>query len=255
MIADLKSRFAEGRPLLGGWCMLESALAAEVVARSGFDWVCLDMQHGLPDFASVCAMVRACDLANVPAIVRVPWNEPGIIGRVLDAGALGIIVPMIQTPADAKAAVDASLYPPAGRRSFGPMRPILRDGPGYPATANDRVAVIPMIETASALTSVDEILAVPGVDAVFVGPADLSVALGLPPRDNDGEPAFDDAMARVVAACRRAGKPAAVFSHVGIAARRAEQGFQVINVAHDLRAMMVGLQADLASVKAALPPG
>ncbi|RAV76533.1 HpcH/HpaI aldolase family protein, partial [Aerococcus loyolae] len=187
MQPSLKARWKAGEVTLGAWCMMPGALSAEALALLGFDWVLIDMQHGGMDYQMAVDMIRAIDLAGVAPIVRVPWNDPGIIGRVLDAGALGLVIPMIETVEDARRAVDACLYPPAGRRSFGPVRVALRDGNGYFATANDRVAVIPMIETSAALAAVDEIAGLPGVDAVFVGPFDLSVALGLPPGDNDGK--------------------------------------------------------------------
>jgi len=251
MTTEFKARCAAGEPTFGAWCMIPSALTAEGVARSGFDWICIDMQHGAMDYAVACEMIRAVDLAGVTPIVRVPWNEPGLIGRVLDAGALGIIVPMIQTPEDARRAVEACLYPPAGRRSFGPLRAALRDGSGYFAAANARVAVIPMIETAEALASVDEIVGVPGVDGAFVGPMDLSVALGIAPGDNDGVPAFDAALARIVGACRTVGKTPAVFSNARVAPRRLSQGFTMISVSVDFAALAAGIRGDLEAVRAA----
>lgn len=249
--ASLKARWRSGEVTLGAWCSLPSPLSAEALARSGFDWVCIDMQHGLADYTQACEMIRAIDLAGAVPIVRVPWNEPGIIGRVLDAGALGIIVPMIQSVEDARRAVEAVLYPPAGRRSFGPLRVSLRDGPTYFAGANDRIAVIPMIETAEALAAVEDIVAVPGVDSAFVGPMDLSVALGLPPNDSDGTAVFDVAIARVVAACRKFGKAAAVYSNAKVAPLRLKQGFQMVSVTTDFGSLAMGARADLATVKAA----
>lgn len=252
-MSGLKSaRWKTGETALGGWCALPSAVSAEAVARSGYDWVCIDMQHGVSDYANACEMIRAVDLTGAVPIVRVPWNEPGIIGRVLDAGALGIIVPMIQTVDDAKRAVEAGLYPPLGRRSFGPLRVALRDGPDYFKTANERVGVFPMIETSDALASVDKILAVPGVTGAFVGPADLSVALGLAPADNDGAALFDDALTRIVAACRGAGKSPGIYSTAKVAPLRVRQGFQMISVTNDFGSLLMGVRTDLATVKNAL---
>lgn len=240
------------RLALGGWCSLPSPLSAEALGRAGFDWVCIDMQHGQADYAAACDMIRAVDVGGAAPIVRVPWNEPGIIGRALDAGALGIIVPMIETVDDARRAVEACLYPPLGRRSFGPLRAALRDGAGYFLQANARIAVLPMIETRRALGQVAEILAVPGVTGVFIGPMDLSVALGLAPADNDGAAAFDEALARVVATARAAGKVAAIYSNARVAPLRIRQGFTMIAVASDFGALASGVRADLAAVKATL---
>lgn len=250
---SLRSRWQSGEVTFGAWCSMTSPLAAEALSRSGFDWVCIDMQHGIADYTQACEMIRAIDLGGAAPIVRVPWNEHGIIARVLDAGALGIIVPMIQTVADARHAVEAALYPPMGRRSFGPLRAALRDGPGYFAGANERIAVLPMIETTEALAVVDDILAVPGVAGAFVGPMDLSIALGLAPNDNDGTSIFDEALTRVVTACRKHAKAAAVFSNARVAALRIKQGFQMISIVTDFGALTTGARADLASVKAANP--
>ena len=248
---SLKSRWAAGEATLGAWCMIPSALSAEALSGAGFDWVLVDMQHGCMDYETALAMIRAIDLGGAVPIVRVPWNDPGIIGRVLDAGALGVVIPMIQSAADARRAADACLYPPAGSRSFGPIRVGLRDGQGYFANANARVAVIPMIETAQALAEVEDIAATPGVDALFVGPFDLSIALGLPPGDNDGKPAFDAAIAAVTAAARRAGIAIAVLSNAKVAPLRLKQGFRMISVTTDLATLTGAARADLDIVRRA----
>jgi 4-hydroxy-2-oxoheptanedioate aldolase len=235
--------------------MMPGALSAEALSKSGFDWVLIDMQHGCMDYETALSMIRAIDLGNAVPIVRAPWNDPAIIGRVLDAGALGVVIPMIQSAADARRAVDACLYPPAGSRSFGPVRVGLRDGPGYFATANARVAVIPMIETAQALEEVEQIAATPGVDALFVGPFDLSIALGLPPGDNDGDPVFDAAIARIAAAAKSAGVATAVLSNAKVAPLRLKQGFQMVSVFTDIAALTMAARTDLDMVRRATAPG
>lgn len=252
---SLKTRWATGEATLGAWCMMPGAMSAEALGKAGFDWVLIDMQHGCMDYEMALSMIRAVDLSNAVPIVRVPWNDPGIIGRVLDAGALGVVIPMIQSAADARRAVDACLYPPAGSRSFGPVRVGLRDGPGYFATANSRVAVIPMIETVQALEEVEEIAGTSGVDALFVGPFDLSIALGLPPSDNDGEPVFDAAIARITAAAKRADVATAVLSNAKVAPIRLKQGFQMVSVATDINALTMAARADLEAVRRATAPG
>ena len=252
---SLKPRWAAGEVTLGAWCMVPSPLIAEALGKAGFDWVLIDMQHGGMDYETALSMIRAVDLSKAVPIVRVPWNDPGIIGRVLDAGALGVVIPMIQSAPDARRAVEACLYPPAGSRSFGPVRVGLRDGPGYFATANDRVAVIPMIETAQALAEVEQIAATPGVDALFVGPFDLSIALGLTPGDNDGTPVFDEAIAAISAAARRAGVATAVLSNARVAPLRIRQGFQMVSVATDINILSVAARADLDAVRAAATAG
>ena len=252
MLEPLKARWRRDELTLGAWCLLPDALSAEMLARGGFDWVLIDMQHGCMDYDTAVNMIRAIDLAGVTPMVRVPWNEPGIIGRMLDAGAMGVVVPMIQGVDDARRAVEACLYPPAGRRSFGPIRVGVRDGAGYFGGANAGVAVIPMIETAEALASVEAIAAVPGVDALFVGPFDLSIALGLPPADNDGKPAFDAALARVNQAARAAGIATAVLANAELAPLRARQGFRMISVVTDAMTLNRAAVAELSRTRTLL---
>ena len=196
MVRSLNDIWRDGGGAIGAWLSLRDPFLAEVAATAGYDYVCIDMQHGLADLAQTVTMLHA--MARTPAVplVRVPWNETGIIGRVLDAGALGVIIPMVNTPDEARRAVDACRYAPAGTRSFGPLGAAVRHGADYALEANDAVACIPMIETRQAIESIDEILAVPGIDAAYVGPADLALTYGLPPAiDNPGEP-FDGAARR-----------------------------------------------------------
>lgn len=251
MAANIKHRWKAGEVTWGAWLMVPTPLTAEILAKCGYDWVLVDMQHGCMDYETAVDMIRAIDLSGAVPMVRVPWNEPGIIGRMLDAGAMAIVAPMIEGVEDAQRLVQACRYPPEGRRSLGPIRVSARDGAGYVMTANERVAVIPMIETASALEAVEDIAAVEGVDALFVGPFDLSFALGLPPGDNDGKPAFDAAIARINAAAKAQGIATAVLSTPVIGPLRASQGFQMISVITDAPAIgMAGAQS-LAAARAA----
>lgn len=250
MAGSIKDRWRQDEVTLGAWLMVPSPLTAEILSKGGFDWVLVDMQHGCMDYETAVDMIRAIDLSGATPMVRVPWNEPGIIGRMLDAGAMAIVAPMIEGVEDARRLVQACRYPPAGRRSLGPIRVGARDGMGYIATANDRVCVIPMIETAAALEAVEEIAAVEGVDALFVGPFDLSLALGLPPGDNDGKPAFDAAIVRINAAARAKGIATAVLSTQTIAPLRAQQGFRMISVITDSAALAMAGGQSLAAARA-----
>ena len=255
MIEPLKLRWRRDEVTLGAWCMIPSSLTAEILAKGGFDWVLVDLQHGCMDYQTAVEMIRAIDLAGITPIVRVPWNEPGIVGRMLDAGAMGIVAPMINSVEEARSLVAACLYPPLGKRSLGPVRVGARDGPGYVPGANARIAVIPMIETADALAAVEDIAAVPGVDALFVGPFDLSFSLGLPPGDNDGKPAFDDALSRINQAARSNALATAVLSTAALAPLRAKQGFRMISVITDSVALTMAAHSSLAAAKASISQG
>jgi 4-hydroxy-2-oxoheptanedioate aldolase len=249
---SLRELWGQGKPTFGGWLGIPSSESAESAARAGFEYVCVDNQHGAVDYQVTVRMIQAITFAGSNPIVRVPWNEPGIVGKMLDAGAEGVIVPMVNSADEARAVVRYACYPPLGSRSFGPIISGLRD-PKYAVNANDRVAVIPMVETVEALNHVDEIVAVPGVHAVYVGPADLSFSLGLPPQNNDGEALFEEALATIVKACRNAGVVPGIHASGALAARRLEQGFQMITVSNDLLAMRTRMQAELGEARGAQP--
>jgi 4-hydroxy-2-oxoheptanedioate aldolase len=242
----MKAAWQAGRPTLGAWCTIGDSFVAEMVGRAGFDYVCVDNQHGVADYSTTLPMLQAIDLGGSTPVVRVPWNEPGIIGKMLDAGSMGVIVPMVNSVEEAEAVVRACRYSPVGTRSFGPVRASVRSDDYY-SRANDEVAVIPMIETVQAIDALDDILSVPGIDAVYVGPADLSITLGLPPGNNDDAPAFRDALETIVAACKRHGVVAGIHATVALAERRVEMGFSMITVTSDVVAMRAGL-ADATAV-------
>jgi len=247
--ATLRSRWALGDTTLGLWSSAPCSITAETLSRAGADYVCLDLQHGLIDYSASVSMIQAILLGGSIPIARVPWNEPGIIGKMLDAGAQGIIVPMVNTVAECEAAVHAARYPPEGGRSFGPSGAAQRVDGSYFDQAREQIAVIPMIETAEALGNLDAILAVPGVDAIYVGPADLSISLGLPPGNNDGESAFDAALDRIVTACNNAGVVPGIHSSGSLTQRRLESGFRMITVSADLVALRLGIAAELATAR------
>ena len=243
---SLREKWNHGDETLGLWLSVPSVVSAEAAARQPVAYVCIDNQHGVNDYAATAGMIQAIELGGGTPIVRVPWNEPGIIGKMLDAGALGVIVPMVNSVAEAEAAVRAMRYPPDGARSWGPVLAAARH-PDYRNWSGDHVAAIPMIETVQAVEALDQILSVPGVDAIYVGPADLSLSLGLPPGNNDGEPEFDQALATIVAACERHGVVPGIHSTGALTPRRREQGFRMITVTSDGLATAIGYQSELAA--------
>ena len=234
---------------------LREPLLVEAAGEAGYDYVCIDMQHGLASYTDAVAMLQALGRSTAAPVVRVPWNEPGIIGRVLDAGALGVIIPMVNSAEEAERAVAACRYTPVGTRSFGPLTAMIRHGFGYLATANEHVACIPMIETVEAVERIDEILAVPGIDAVYVGPSDLSLTMNLPPLADHDDARFRDALVSVVDACNRHSVTPGIHATPALAAARAQQGFRMITVGFDQTPVMAALRADLRSSRSAVDIG
>lgn len=251
---SLRAIWAQQGAALGGWLTVPSSVSAEVMAHGGFDWVCVDLQHGLIDYAEMVHMLQGISSTATVPLVRVPWNEPGIIGKCLDAGAWGIIVPMVNSREEATAAVSACRYAPVGTRSYGPLRANYYAGSDYFDRANDEVACIVMVETHSAVEKVDEIVSTPGLDAVYVGPADLSVTLGLPPAPDQSEQSFTDALDRVIAACHRHQVIPGIAGNAQTARKRLRQGFRLVEVASDLALLARGARAALEQVRPSAGP-
>ena len=235
MANRLKQLWDSGKPAVNGWLAIPSGFSAEVMAQAGWDSVTVDLQHGVQDYMSMVACFQAMQSHPVLPMVRVPWNEPGIVGKVLDAGAYGIICPMINTRAEAEAFVSYCRYPPAGKRSNGPIRAgIYGVGTTYQATANQEVLCIPMIETQEAVDNLDVILDVPGIDAVYIGPSDLGFSMGLIPILDREEQVILDIYARILDATKRRGIRACV--HCGspaYATRMIAMGFNLVTISND----------------------
>lgn len=249
MTTSLRERWRNGDTTLGGWLATPSVVMAEATARAGFDYVCIDTQHGAIEYSDSVGLIQAILLGGASPIVRVPWNEPGVIGKMLDAGAHGVIVPMVNTVAEAERVVQAARYAPDGARSHGPSVAGLRASP-YPTWAAEHVAVIPMIETRQAVDNIDDILAVPGIDAIYVGPADLSLTLGLPPGNNDDDPSFAVALTTIAAACGRAGVIAGIHANGALTPARVQSGFRMVTVTTDLVAAKLGFASELDRARA-----
>ena len=249
----LKEIWRNGGTTLGAWLTVPSSVTAEATARAGFDYVWVAMQHGAVQYSDAVAMIQGILLGGSHPIVRVPWNEPGIIGKMLDAGAHGIIVPMVNSVEEARSVVRACRYAPHGMRSYGPLMASMRTDGQYVPWAADNIAVIPMIETRQAVERIDDIAAVGGIDAVYVGPADLSLTLGLPPGNNDDSPAFVEALEMIVAGCRRVGIVPGIHSSGFLTPQRQRMGFRMVTVTTDLVAMNLGLRAELAISRGEAP--
>jgi 4-hydroxy-2-oxoheptanedioate aldolase len=253
----LKAIWARDEAVVNGWLSIPSSFSAEVMAHQGFDSLTIDMQHGVVDYQVAVTMLQAISTTPVIPLARVPWNDPGLIMKILDAGVYGVICPMINTRAQAEALVRASKYPPLGYRSFGPVRASLYAGADYGERANADVLVIPMIETREAVENLDDILGVPGIDAVYVGPADLSLSLGCTPRLDQTDPPVVDAQRKIAAACRRHGVMAGLHTGaIAYAQKMIAEGYRFVTLASDSRFMAAKAGEEVAGLrKMGVTPG
>lgn len=249
----LKSLWAAGKPTINGWCSIGNAFTAEIMAAQGFDSVTIDMQHGALDYSNLLPMFQAMRASGAVLMARVPWNEPGIIMKALDAGAYGIICPMVNSAEEAARFVSYLRYPPLGQRSFGPTRVSFAAGANYAAEANDNILAFAMIETAEGMENLDAIAATKGLDGIYVGPADLTLSLTqgrLAPGFDREEPEMIAALHCIVAACKRHGLRAAL--HCGTldyAARAIGWGFDMATVGGDSRFLAAGAGAAVAGFR------
>ena len=229
-MTSLRERWKAGEPAVGAWCTIPNAWTAELAARSGHDWVTIDTQHGLIGYDAMLPMLQAIGSTGVTSLVRVWWNEPGTIMKALDAGAGGVIVPMVNSVEEAKAAVGACRYPPDGYRSMGPIRArVVSEEWRLPLC-------IVMIETVEAVNRAGEILAVPGIDAVFIGPNDLAVSAGL----NSGYEGRDPEHRRLILAVRDAARAHGVTAGImcgtpAVARQWRDEGFRMLALETDSR--------------------
>jgi 4-hydroxy-2-oxoheptanedioate aldolase len=248
-----KQLLLAGKPALGIFISANSPLVAEAVGKTGLSWVCVDMQHGEANLGTLSPLLTAISATPAIPYARVPYNNFKEIGRALDLGAYGIIVPLVNTAAEAAAAVQAAKYPPRGNRSYGPIRGALYSGGDYFGGADQETALIVMIETKEGVENAEAILGVEGVDGCYIGPSDLSIAYGVAPNVGTAEeldPAVEEAIARIVAAGRATGKSVGMHLFTAAAAnRRLAQGIQMIGLGSELRFTTRGVTDALAGIK------
>ncbi len=243
-----KQKLKAGEPVLNGWLHIPSSLSAEAMAHQGFDTLTIDLQHGPFGFEAALPMLQAISSTTTVPLARAPWNEPGVLMKLLDAGCYGVICPMISTRAQCEAFVGACRYPPHGYRSFGPTRVRLYAGDDYAQGANDEVLTFAMIETAQALENLAEIMSVPGLDAVYVGPADLSQALGGAPGADWGEGPVVAALGQILEAAQEHGLIAGVHTmSAAYAKRMLSLGYRFVTVQSDLNYLVAGAKATVAA--------
>ena len=254
MANRLKQLWDGGKPAVNGWLAIPSGFSAEVMAQAGWDSVTVDMQHGVQDYQSMVQCFQAMQAHPVTPLVRVPWNEPGIIGKVLDGGAMGVICPMVNDAREARILAESCLYPPMGKRSNGPIRAAMYgEASSYQATANDEILIIPMIETQAGIDNIEEILAVPGISGIYIGPSDMGLSLGMIPTLDREEPVILGIYEKLLAACRKHGKFAGLHNgSAAYAARMIQMGFQLTTIANDSGLMAkAAKEAVMATRKAA----
>ena len=242
---EVRRRWAAGDAAVCGWLSLGSSYAAEVVGWCGVDCVTADLQHGMADVQSLIAMLQAISATPATPFVRVPSLDPPLLMKALDAGAYGVICPMVDSAEQARALVDATIYPPRGTRSFGPARGLLYGGADYFARADETIVRLAMIETAAGLDAVEAICAVEGIDGIFVGPNDLGLALGKGVSGDPTDPLVREAIARCVRAAKSAGKHAGMFCPSGaVAARCIGEGFDFVVPNSEVNLMKAAVAAE-----------
>jgi 4-hydroxy-2-oxoheptanedioate aldolase len=235
----LRAMWESDETAFGMWAGIPSSITAELAALAGYDYVCVDLQHGLGTEATMVSMFHATQAGGAVPLARLAWNEPWLIMRALDLGAAGVILPLIDNAEGAAKAVEACRYPPLGRRSYGPIRAELVAGTAVPDELGADALCFAMIETRDGLDNLEEIAATPGLDGLYIGPSDLSIALGLPPRavavdPGEGRQALAEAIDRVREACVANGIVPGMHCAGGAAAERyATDGFRLITVGVD----------------------
>ena len=247
----LKEIFKAGKPAINGWLQIPNSFTAELMANQGWDSLTLDMQHGVIDYSNAISMLQAISTTNVVPLARVNWNEPGQIMKILDAGAYGIICPMVSNKKEAENFVQACMYPPNGYRSYGPIRGLVYGGTDYAEKANDEILKFAMIETKESLDNLDDIMQTPGLDGIYIGPADLSLAIGEKPSFDkpEGDPVYDVIMNILEHAKKNKIIAGIQNGQPEYADKMIKKGFQLVTIGSDQRYMTGAAKTALSKLK------
>jgi len=250
-VNNLLKIWKENKPVVNSWLSIPNSFTAEAFGKMGWDAITVDMQHGQADYSSSIAMLQALSSSTSTPMVRVPWSEPGIIMRMLDLGVLGIIAPMINTKEDCEKFVSYCYYPPIGQRSFGPMRAQLIYGSDYFTNANENILSFAMIETQQAVDNLDEILSVPNLTGVYIGPADMSSSYGMKPKfDVKEDPVFSN-IKLIAKKANAKGKIAGIHNGTTQYAKEMiDLGFKLVTISSDFRSMSTHAQSVIDEMKA-----
>jgi 4-hydroxy-2-oxoheptanedioate aldolase len=249
----IRKTWAAGKPVINGWLSIACPFTAEIMAAQGYDAVTIDLQHGLVGYEMATAMLQAMRASGVTPMVRAPWLDPAAIMKALDAGAYGVICPMINTREEAERLVSYVRYPPHGVRSFGPTRANFSAGADYGEHADQEVLCFAMIETAEAFANVDAIASTPGLDGLYIGPADLTLGLTgrkYPTGFDREEPEVVEAIRRILDSAHKAGIRACLHNGTpGYAAKAIGWGFDLVTISNDVRLLAGAAQASVAAVR------
>lgn len=246
----LREALASGGPTVSAWMSIDSPYLAEVLSYCGYDAVTIDLQHGMFGLDSAIALLQAVGAGPATPMARCPCHDPATIGKLLDAGAYGIICPGVDTAEQAAAFVGACRYPPSGTRSFGPSRGLLYGGPDYVEHADDTILTWAMIESAAALDNLDAILAAPGLDGVYVGPNDLALSLGEVAGQSQLPARVAEAVAGVAKDARAAGRYAGIFcADPQVARQMVELGYHLVTPGNDVGVMRAAAAERIALVR------
>jgi 4-hydroxy-2-oxoheptanedioate aldolase len=233
--------WSEGKTTLNGWLSIPEGFSAEIMAHAGFDSLTIDMQHGINDYLKTVDMLRAINTTKTTTMVRVPWLDPVHIMKILDAGVHGIICPMINNKEEAQKLIEYSYYPPRGKRSFGPIRAKFVFEGNYAQVANDSLLIVAMIETQEALDNLEDILSVEGIDAVYIGPADLSFNLGFSPKFDQEEPYILEQIKHILKTAKKYNKYAGIHNGtVDYALTMKDLGFDFVTIGSDANFIING---------------
>lgn len=253
----MKRIWSNGAAVLNGWLSIANPFTAEIMASQGYDSITVDLQHGIVDYQTAVSMFQAMAASGITPIARVPWLDPAAIMKILDAGAYCIICPMINTREDAERLVSYVRYPPEGCRSFGPSRAVFSAGADYSNQANQEVICFGMIETRQGFDNLDDIVSTPGLDGVYIGPADLTLGLtgrNYPTGFDREEPEMVTAIQKILATAHDAGVKAAL--HCGTpayAGKAVTWGFDLVTVSNDVRLLAAAASASIQSFRSLSP--
>ena len=247
----LKELFKKGKPIINSWLAIPSSFSAEVMANQGWDSITIDMQHGLIDYSNAVNMLQSISTTSTTPLARVNWNEPGQIMKILDAGCYGVICPMVSNRKEAENFVRACQYPPKGYRSFGPIRASIYGGSDYAKYADNEILKLAMIETKESLEKLDEILDTPNLDGIYIGPADLSLAVGEEPGFDkpDNSKAYNE-ISKILEAAKKRNLLTGIHNGTPeYAQKMISKGFNLVTVGSDSRYIVSGAKSDLEKLK------